>query len=56
MAQAEAHTATLLERHTFLERFGQLVARALHDRGEAAELAGARRLIAALQQRLLAER
>ncbi|MDA0179836.1 HD domain-containing protein [Solirubrobacter phytolaccae] len=56
MTQAEAHTATLLERHAFLERFGQLLARALHGRGETAELADARRLIAALQQRLLAER
>jgi len=56
MAQAEGHTATLLERHAFLERFGQLVTRALHARSETDEVGGARRLIAALQQRMLAER
>lgn len=55
LREARAHGTTLLERHAFLERFGQVLARALGRQGAAqAELTGARRLIVALQQRSLA--
>jgi excisionase family DNA binding protein len=51
---ARMHGTTLLERHAFLERFSQILIRALGRRGaEHRELAGVRRLIVALQQRAL---
>src|SRR4051794_14169571 len=51
---ARMHGTTLLERHAFLERFGQILIRALGRRGtEHREIAGVRRLIVALQQRAL---
>jgi hypothetical protein len=54
MRRAELHAASLLERHAFLERFGQVAVRALaRARAERAELAGTRRLFASLQQSLL---
>ena len=54
LREARAHGTTLLERHAFLERFGQVLIRALGRQGvEQSELAGARRLIVALQQRAL---
>lgn len=56
MAEAAAHTATLLERHSFLEWFGLLAARDLHEHDEGTETAATRRLITALQQAMLAER
>jgi hypothetical protein len=46
---------SLLERHAFLERFGQVTVRVLgRTTTEHHELAGTRRLIVALQQHLLA--
>ncbi|MDA0158946.1 excisionase family DNA-binding protein [Solirubrobacter ginsenosidimutans] len=55
MREAQAHSASLLERHTFLERFGQVTVRVLsRATAEPDELAGTRRLMAALQRHLLA--
>jgi excisionase family DNA binding protein len=46
--------ASLLERHAFLERYGDLVLRALQERGERhSELVGARRLFTRLRRALL---
>jgi excisionase family DNA binding protein len=57
MARAHGHAATLLERHAFLERFGQVCVRTLVRTGaEREEIAGARRLFASLQQALLEAR
>ena len=57
MQRAHIHAASLLERHAFLERFGQVCARTLVRTGaEREEIAGARRLFAALQQGLLEAR
>ncbi len=57
MRRAHLHGASLLERHTFLERFGELAVRSLsHDGAERGELVGTRRLITALQQTLLERR
>jgi DNA topoisomerase IB len=54
LREARAHGTTLLERHAFLERFGQVLIRTLGRQGvEQHELAGARRLVVALQQRAL---
>ena len=54
LREARAHGATLLERHAFLERFAQVLTRTLGRQGVAqSELAGARRLVVALQQRAL---
>ena len=54
LRKARAHGTTLLERHVFLERFAQLLVRTLgRQRVEQSELAGARRLVVALQQRSL---
>jgi excisionase family DNA binding protein len=54
LREARAHSTTLLERHVFLERFGQVLIRTLGRQGvEQSELAGARRLVVALQQRAL---
>ena len=54
MQRAHIHAASLLERHAFLERFGQVCARTLVRTGaEREEIAGTRRLFAALQQGLL---
>ncbi len=51
VTQADLAGASLLERHTFLERFGEAVVRALQERhGNRAELVGARRLFARLRQ------
>ena len=51
MQRAHLHAASLLERHAFLERFGQVCARTLVRTGaEREEIAGTRRLFAALQQ------
>ena len=50
-APSRTHGTTLLERHAFLERFGQVLTRALGRQGAAQrELAEVRRLIVALQQ------
>ena len=57
MQRAHTHAASLLERHAFLERFGQVCARTLVRTGaEREEIAGSRRLFAALQQGLLEAR
>jgi excisionase family DNA binding protein len=57
MQRAHIHAASLLERHAFLERFGQVCARTLVRTGaEREEIAGSRRLFAALQQGLLETR
>jgi excisionase family DNA binding protein len=57
MTRAQGHAATLLERHAFLERFGQVCVRTLVRTGaEREEIAGARRLFASLQQALLEAR
>ena len=57
MQRAHIHAASLLERHAFLERFGQVCARTLVRTGaEREEIAGTRRLFAALQQGLLETR
>ena len=54
LREARAHGTTRLERHAFLERFGQVLIRTLGRQGvEQHELAGARRLVVALQQRAL---
>jgi excisionase family DNA binding protein len=54
MRRAYLHGASLLERHTFLERFGELALRSLSLEGaDRVELTGTRRLITALQQTLL---
>ena len=51
VTQADLAGASLLERHTFLERYGETVVRALTERRAArAELVGARRLFARLRQ------
>jgi excisionase family DNA binding protein len=51
VTQADLAGASLLERHTFLERYGDAVVRTLQERGAArAELVGARRLFARLRQ------
>ena len=52
--QAAAAAASLLERHAFLERFAQALARTLvHRRAQRGEVAGARRLMVVLQQETL---
>lgn len=57
MRRAPAHATTLLERHAFLERFGQVCVRALVRAGaERTEITDTRRLFAALQQALLEAR
>ena len=57
MQRAHIHAASLLERHAFLERFGQVCARTLVRTGaEREEIARTRRLFAALQQGLLEAR
>jgi excisionase family DNA binding protein len=57
MTRAQGHAASLLERHAFLERFGQVCIRTLVRTGaEREEIAGARRLFASLQQALLEAR
>ena len=54
LRDARAHGTTLLERHAFLERFGQVLIRALDRQGVGqSERAGTRRLVVALQQRAL---
>jgi excisionase family DNA binding protein len=54
LERAAESGATLLERHAFLERFGQLATRTLLRAGaEPAELAGTRRLVTSMQQGLL---
>jgi len=54
MRRAHLHASSLLERHAFLERFGQVSIRALVRAGaERDELTNTRRLFAALQQGLL---
>jgi len=54
MRRAQLHAASLLERHTFLERFSQLSVRALVRAGaERTVVADTRRLFASLQQSLL---
>jgi excisionase family DNA binding protein len=57
MRRAHLHAASLLERHAFLERFGQVAVRTL-VRAEAKrhEIAAARRLFTSLQQSLLEAR
>jgi hypothetical protein len=57
MRRAQRNGAGLLERHTFLERFAMVCQRALTLAGAPREeQAHARRLFAALQQTLLADR
>jgi excisionase family DNA binding protein len=57
MIRAHGQAATLLERHAFLERFGQVCVRTLVRTGaEREEVAGTRRLFASLQQALLEAR
>ena len=57
MQRAQIHAASLLERHAFLERFGQVCARTLVRTGaDREEIAGTRRLFASLQQTLLEAR
>jgi excisionase family DNA binding protein len=57
MWRAQTHAASLLERHAFLERFGQVCVRTLVRTGaEREEIAGTRRLFASLQQALLEAR
>jgi excisionase family DNA binding protein len=57
MLRAQGHAAPLLERHAFLERFGQVCVRTLVRTGaEREEIAGTRRLFASLQQALLEAR
>ena len=55
MHRAQSRSAVLLERHTFLERVGQVTVRELLAAGERAEAVAARRLILSLQQALLCE-
>jgi diguanylate cyclase (GGDEF)-like protein/excisionase family DNA binding protein len=51
VTQADLAGASLLERHTFLERYGEAIVRALQERSaDRAELVGARRLFARLRQ------
>jgi hypothetical protein len=51
VTQADLAGASLLERHAFLERYGEAVVRTLRERGAArAELVGARRLFTRLRQ------
>jgi excisionase family DNA binding protein len=51
VTQADLAGASLLERHTFLERYGEAVVRALRERhAPREELVGARRLFARLRQ------
>ena len=51
VTQADLAGASLLERHTFLERYGEAVVRTLQERGgKRAELVGARRVFARLRQ------
>ena len=51
VTQADLAGASLLERHTFLERYGEAVVRTLQERkAPHAELVGARRLFARLRQ------
>jgi len=57
MKRAHSHAASLLERHAFLERFGQVAVRALVRAGAArTEIAYTRRLFTAFQQGLLEKR
>jgi len=57
MKRAQSHAASLLERHAFLERFGQVAVRAMVRAGsDRTELAHTRRLFTALQQALLETR
>jgi excisionase family DNA binding protein len=54
MRRAHLHAASLLERHAFLERFGQVAVRALVRAGaKRTEIAATRRLFTSLQQALL---
>ncbi len=54
VTQADYAGASLLERHTFVERYGDLVGRALQERGcDRSELVGARRLFTRVRQALL---
>jgi putative two-component system response regulator len=51
MRRADLGAATLLERHSFLERFGEVAVRALSQDGNGnGELVATRRLVAAIQQ------
>ena len=57
MRRAHLHAASLLERHAFLERFGQVAVRALVRAGaKRTEIASTRRLFTSLQQALLETR
>jgi excisionase family DNA binding protein len=57
MRHAQQHAASLLERHAFLERFGQVAVRALVQAGaKRTEIASSRRLFTSLQQSLLEAR
>jgi excisionase family DNA binding protein len=54
MRRAAVHAASLLERHAFLERFGQIAVRTLVRAGaKRTEIASTRRLFTSLQQALL---
>jgi excisionase family DNA binding protein len=54
MRRAHLHAASRLERHAFLERFGQVAVRALvRDGAKRTEIAATRRLFTSLQQALL---
>ena len=56
LLQAHFAGASLLERHTFVERYGDLASRALTERqADRSELMGVRRLFARLRQALLDE-
>jgi putative two-component system response regulator len=55
MHRADLQGTTLLERHGFLERFGEATIRAMaHDQATRNDVAGARRLFVSMQQALLA--
>ena len=57
MRRAHSHAASLLERHAFLERFGQVAVRTLVRAGaDRTEIASTRRLFTSLQQALLQTR
>jgi excisionase family DNA binding protein len=57
MRRAQMHAASLLERHAFLERFGQVAVRTLVRAGaKRTEIAATRRLFTSLQQALLEAR
>jgi hypothetical protein len=57
MRRAHLHAASLLERHAFLERFGQVAVRGLvRASANRTEIASTRRLFASLQQALLETR